>query len=394
VLAGPVCGQVLADLGADVVKVERPGMGDETREWGPPFLPAAAASGEAKGPSAYFLSCNRGKRSLALDISTAAGRSVLDDLIRAADVVIENFLPDALTKFGLTPQRLKELNPQLVVVSISGYGRTGPLANKPGYDLVIQATAGIMSITGPPEGPPMKIGVAIADVITGLYGAISALAGLVARGKYSSGGSYDLALADCTLASLVNVAQGALVSGQRPRRWGNAHPQIVPYEAFATADGYMVLAVGNDAQFQRFCRAGQREELSADARFATNPQRVRNRDTLIPLLQPLMRAHTTAAWGELLSQHDVPHAPVLSLDEILASPQVLAREMVQPAEDSAGRRYKLLGNPIKSTAAADSSEARLPPGLGEHSEEVLQTWLNYDGGRLNELRAANVIAQP
>ena len=315
VLAGPVCCQVLADLGADVVKVERPGSGDDTRHWGPPFV--QSADGRQDGPSAYYLSANRGKRGLAIDFERPEAHAVLVDLIRRADVLVENFLPHTLDKLQLRPDQLREINPNLVSVSISGFGRTGPLADTPGYDLVIQAMAGIMSITGEAGGMPMKIGVAITDVLTGLYAAISALAGLVARGK-TGGVSFDLALADCTLASLVNVVQGALVTGQRPKRYGNAHPHIVPYEAFSTADGHLVLAVGNDRQWQKFCAAAHRDDLAGDPRYTTNPLRVAHRCELIPELARLFKTRSTAQWQLVLTEADVPHAPVLPLDEVLA----------------------------------------------------------------------------
>lgn len=283
ILAGPVCTQLLADLGADVVKVERPGLGDDTRQWGPPFL--------AAGESGYFLSCNRGKRSLALDLHHAEARGVLEELVRRADVLIENFLPDSLARLGLGPERLAKLNPKLVSCSISAFGRSGPLATAPGYDLMIQAGSGLMAITGEPDGAPMKVGVAISDVITGLYAATSVLAGVYARGQGKAGMAFDLALADCTLASLVNVAQSTLLTGQPPRRYGNAHPQIVPYEVFATADGHLALAIGADRQWQRFCAAVGRDGWAADARFATNPDRVKYRDALIPLVADLMLGH-------------------------------------------------------------------------------------------------------
>jgi crotonobetainyl-CoA:carnitine CoA-transferase CaiB-like acyl-CoA transferase len=383
VLAGPVCTQLLADLGADVVKVERPDSGDDTRQWGPPFV----ANG---GPSGYFVSCNRGKRSVALDLGHSAARQTVDDLVRRADALVENFLPDSLSRLGLEPDRLHQLNPDLVTCSISGYGRTGPLAAVPGYDLMMQASAGIMSITGEPEGMPMKVGVAITDVITGLYAAASVLAGLYARGKGRPASSFDLALADCTLASLVNVAQGALLTGQRPRRWGNAHPQIVPYEAFATADGHLVLAVGADRQWQRLCHAIDRDEWAADERFATNPARVENREALIPQLQRVFAERTTAAWQTLLTEVEVPHSPVLSLDEVLASPQVTAREMVLDTIDSGGRGYRMLGSaihwhdePARGAAAA--------PELGEHTAEVLQDWLDYPDERIEDLRHAGAF---
>jgi crotonobetainyl-CoA:carnitine CoA-transferase CaiB-like acyl-CoA transferase len=387
VLAGPVCCQLLADLGADVVKLERPGTGDDTRHWGPPFL---GGDSPDDGPSAYFLSCNRGKRSLALDLSAPGSREVLVDLIRRADVLVENFLPATLEKFGLLPDQLRQINPRLVSCSISGYGRTGPDAKVPGYDLNIQATHGIMSITGEPGGRPMKIGVAMADVITGLYAATSVLAGLHARDQGRIPPAFDLALADCTLASLVNVAQGALLTGQRPKRYGNAHPHIVPYEEFATADGHLVVAVGNDRQWLRFCAATGRADLAADARFMTNPLRVEHREILIPQLQQTFRERTTAEWLAALLAADVPHAPVLALDEVLATPQVAARQMVLDAKDSARRPYRLLGSAVHWHDEPPRTP-HPPPALGQHTHDVLRDWLAYDAEQIDSLRAANVI---
>jgi glutaryl-CoA transferase len=398
ILAGPVCTQLLADLGADVVKVERPGTGDDTRQWGPPFV-------EDDGPSAYYLSCNRGKRSLALDLGRAAGRAVVDDLIRRADVLVENFLPDALAKFGLGPDRLRQLNPNLVSCSISGFGRTGPLADVPGYDLMMQASTGLMSITGEPDGQPMKVGVAISDVITGLYAAVSALAGLYARGDRggsppsgtaradpSRGGmAFDLALADCTLASLVNIAQSTLLTGRRARRWGNAHPQIVPYETFATADGHMVLCIGADRQWQRFCAAVGHNDWAADPRFTTNPLRVEHREELILLMRTLLATRTTAQWQALLATADVPHGPVLALDEALASPQVAARKMVNRVTDARGRSYGLLAGAVH-WQGEPPRVPRAPPELGEHTAEVLGDWLSYDEAKIAELRRLGAIA--
>jgi crotonobetainyl-CoA:carnitine CoA-transferase CaiB-like acyl-CoA transferase len=392
VLAGPFCAQLLADLGADVVKVERPPRGDDTREWGPPFLPD-------DGPSAYYVSCNRGKRSLALDLARPESRAVLDDLIRAADVMIENFLPQTLEKLRLTEDRLAALNPRLVRASISGYGRTGPEAATPGYDLVVQATAGIMSITGEPDGVPMKIGVAITDVLTGLYAAVSVLAGLLqirgegrgARGEGRYAPGFDLALADCTLAALVNVVQGVLVTGERPQRYGNAHPQIVPYEAFATADGYMVLAVGNDSQWLKFCEAVGQVDWAVDPRFTTNPARVEHRDKLIAQLNRFMRERTTGEWQALLSKAEVPHAPVMSLDEILATPQVTARKTVQELTATDGRTYRVIASPIHVEGQAFCSPIA-PPHIGEQSDEVLCNWLGYDAEKIDSLRATGAIS--
>jgi crotonobetainyl-CoA:carnitine CoA-transferase CaiB-like acyl-CoA transferase len=391
VLAGPFCAQLLADLGADVVKVERPPLGDDTRQWGPPFLPD-------EGPSAYYVSCNRGKRSLALDLASREGREVLDDLIRVADVLIENFLPQSLERIGLSAERLAALNPRLVRASISGYGRTGPLSNMPGYDLVVQATAGIMSITGEPDGTPMKIGVAITDVLTGLYAAVSVLAGLLggrgedglAATRQGSAAAFDLALADCTLAGMVNVVEGALVTGQRPVRYGNAHPQIVPYEAFATADGYLVLAIGNDGQWRRLCEAAGHADWAADPRFATNPARVQHRGELIPLMNHLLAERTTSNWQELLTQAEIPHAPVMALDEILATPQFAARRMVQELTAADGRTYRVIASPIHVEGEPFCSP-RPPPAIGEHTSEVLDQWLGYNENRIEDLRRHGIV---
>lgn len=383
VLAGPFCCQVLADLGADVVKVERPGLGDETRQWGPPY----AGPG---GPSAYYLSANRGKRSLAVDLATPAGKALLERLIARADVLLENFLPATVAKLGLTPQRLAELQPNLVSCSISGYGRTGPWADVPGYDLVIQAGSGLMAITGEPQGAPMKVGVAISDVITGLYAATSVLAGLVARGRGQGGRAFDLALLDCTLAGLVNVAESALVTGQRPKRFGNAHPQIVPYEAFATADSHLVLAIGNDGQWQRFCQSSEQPALAADPRFATNPLRVQHRAELVALLSPVLASRTLADWESRLLAADVPHGPVLSLDQTFALPQVAARRMVVEAELTSGEQVSLVGNPVHWDGRPAAS-VRPPPALGEHSREVLRQWLGMGDSEFAELAAQGVV---
>jgi crotonobetainyl-CoA:carnitine CoA-transferase CaiB-like acyl-CoA transferase len=388
VLAGPVCCQTLADLGADVVKVERPGRGDDTRQWGPPFL--GGGDDPASGPSAYFLSCNRNKRSAAIDLALPEGRALIDEFIQRADVLVENFLPDALDKFGLRPERLRALNPRLVVASISGFGRTGPKAAAPGYDAMIQAAAGLASITGEVDGEPMKTGVAVSDVITGLYAAVSVLAGLHARDA-AGGMAFDLALADCTLASLVNVAQGVLATGKRPVRYGNAHPQIVPYQTFATADGHVVLAVGADRQWRRFCSAIGRDELAADARYETNALRVQNRGELIALLAAEFAKKTTAQWLALLEAAEIPHSPVRSVDEALADEQTVARKMTALAVDQSGRDVRLLASPIHWQ---DEPPPRVspPPDLGQHTDEILAEWLGYDKARIEQLRKSGAIA--
>ncbi|MBX7166211.1 MAG: CoA transferase [Pirellulales bacterium] len=384
VLAGPLCCQVLADLGADVVKVERPGTGDDTRAWGPPFLPEG-------GTSAYYLSCNRGKRSLALDLAHPQARAVLDALLMQADCLVENFLPGSLARLGLDDARVRQLNPRIVRASISGYGRSGPMAEVPGYDLAVQAFAGLMAITGPVEGPPMKVGVAMADVLAGLYAAIALLAGLHARGASGTGATCDLALADCTLASLVNVAQGALVTSLAPQRWGNAHPQIVPYEPLAAQDGHFILAVGNDGQWQRFCTAVGHADWAVDPRFATNPVRVAHRRELLALLEPLARARTVDQWHALLAAHDVPHGPVLGVDEALAHPQVAARGMVLPATDGAGRSFRLVASPLHWEGDPPRTSLPAPPALGEHSDEVLRDWLAFTPVQIAALRQSGAL---
>src|SRR6516165_624155 len=301
VLAGPLCGQVLGDLGAEVLKVERPGQGDDTRTWGPPFL----------GPlSAYYLSCNRNKRGLTLDLSRPEGRDLFHELVRRSDVVLENFRADSADRLGLSPETLLGVNPRVVVCSISGFGRTGPWRDLPGYDFAVQALSGLMSITGPPEGPPCKVGVAVTDVLTGLYAAVAVLACLQARHRSGHGYAIDLALLDCAVAAQVNVAQAYLSSGAVPPRQGNAHLQIVPYQLFATSDSWLVLAVGNDGQWQHFCAAAGRADLAADARFTTNTQRVEQREILVPQLEPLLRTRMTRQWQEALVAAEIPHAPV------------------------------------------------------------------------------------
>src|SRR5437868_1988782 len=286
ILAGPFCGQLLGDLGAEVIKVERPGQGDDTREWGPPWL----------GPlSAYYLSCNRNKRAISLDLSQPEGVALLHDLARHSDILLENFRADSAVKLGLDPARLHQVNPRLIICSISGFGRTGPMRELAGYDYAVQALSGLMSITGPAGGPPSKVGVAVTDILTGLYAATAVLACLHARRQTGHGYAIDLALLDCAVAAQVNVAQAFLTSGEIPPRQGNAHLQIVPYQLFATADGWMVLAVGNDGQWRHFCAGAADPDLSRDERFATNSQRVERRGELVPRVEAILKRLPTAA---------------------------------------------------------------------------------------------------
>ncbi len=381
VLAGPFCGQVLGDLGAEVIKVEHPRTGDETRTWGPPFV----------GPlSAYYLSCNRNKRAITLDISRPEGSDLFHQLVRRSDVLLENFRAASAARLGLAPEQLFRLNPRLVVCSISGFGRTGPLRDLPGYDFAIQALSGLMSITGPADGPPFKVGVAVTDVLTGLYAAIAVLACLRARDRSGHGYAIDLALLDCAIAAQVNVAQTYLSGGKVPARQGNAHLQIVPYQLFAASDGWLVLAVGNDGQWQRFCAAADRPDLAADERFATNLLRVRNRATLVPLLEELLRTRPVAEWEDRLRATGVPHAPVWTYEELFAHPQAQARNWRITVRDPTGNPVDLVGPPFH-IAGAGLPAPQAPPRVGEHTDAVLRDLLGLSEQHLMELRQKSVI---
>ncbi len=380
VLAGPFCGQVLGDLGAEVIKVERPGAGDETRDWGPPWHGSL---------SAYYLSCNRNKRSVTLDLAHPEGRRLFLALAGKSDVLLENFRAASAAKLGLSPEELLAVNPRLVVCSISGFGRTGPWRDLPGYDFAVQALSGLMSITGPAEGPPCKVGVAVTDVLTGLYAAVAVLACLRARERSGHGYAIDLALLDCALAAQVNLAQAYLTSGAVPPRQGNAHLQIVPYQLFTTADGWLVLAVGNDGQFQRFCAAAGRPDLAADPHFATNPLRVENRAALVTEVEALLRSRTTRQWQEVLVAAEVPHAPVWDYAELFAQPQVAARGLRLTVRDPQGRPVDLVGPPFHIEGAA-LPPALAPPELGQDTDAVLREVLGLDPEQVAKLRRQGV----
>ncbi len=384
VLAGPFCGQMLGDLGADVIKVERPGQGDETRAWGPPFAEFAGQT-----LSAYYLSCNRNKRGITLDLSRPEGAEVFRALAARSDVLLENFRADSAARLGLTPARLLAANPRLVVCSISGFGRDGPWRDIPGYDFAIQALSGLMSITGPTEGPPCKVGVAVTDLLTGLYAAVAVLACLRAREVSGHGYAIDLALLDCAVASQVNLAQAYLTGGTVPPRQGNAHFQVVPYQLFETADGWLVLAVGNDGQWQRFCALAGRRDLTADARFLTNAGRVRHRGELVPQVAAVMRARTTAAWEELL-RGEVPHAPVWDYRDLFASEPAMSRGLTVKVHDPDGVEVDLLASPFRIDGQPRAVRSA-PPGLGSDTDRVLAELLGFDDRRLAELRRGGVI---
>ncbi len=381
VLAGPLCGQILGDLGAEVVKIERPGVGDETRAWGPPFL----------GPfSAYFLSCNRNKKSLTLDLNAADGKAIFDKLAGVSDIVLENFRSDSAHKLGLDPASLLKTNPRLIVCSISGFGRTGPMADRPGYDFAIQGLSGMMSITGPVEGPPSKVGVAITDVVTGLYAAVAILACVHARQTSGHGYAIDLALLDCAVASQVNVVQAYLSSGQVPARQGNAHLQIVPYQAFATADDWLILAVGNDGQWRQFCKAAERLDLLDDVRFATNPGRVEHREILVPMVASIVKGQSRAEWERRLSAANVPHAPVWDYAQLFADPDIAERGMKVTVRGPDGMPVDLLGSPFHIGGSPPTTPT-VPPTLGQDTDAVLRELIGLAPEEIALLRGRNVI---
>lgn len=380
VLAGPWAGQMLADLGADVVKIERPGSGDDTRAWGPPYL--RDADGRDTSEAAYFLCANRNKRSLAIDLTTAEGQVRVRELVASADVLIENFKVGGLAGYGLDYASLSALNPRLIYCSITGFGQDGPYAQRAGYDFMIQALGGMMSVTGRAEGEPgagpVKVGVAVTDILTGLYASNAILAAVVERERSGLGQHIDLSLLDVQVACLANQSLNYLTTGTPPKRMGNAHPNIVPYQDFPSADGDFILTVGNDSQFRRFCSVAGHPEWAEDPRFATNAQRVAHRDLLIPLIRQVTVFRITDQWMADLEQAGVPCGPVNDLAQVFADPQVLARGLkVRMAHPLSGE-VDLVANPIRLSRTP--VEYRLaPPLLGEHAAQILRDWLGRAG---------------
>lgn len=389
VLAGPSCTQMLGDMGADIIKIERPGEGDDTRKWGPPYM--KDADGHDTVESAYYLSCNRNKRSVAIDIAKPEGQALIHQLIEQCDILIENFKVGGLKKYGLDYDSVKERHPHVIYASITGFGQTGPLATEPGYDLMAQATGGMMAVTGEPDGAPMKIGVALSDIMTGLHAAIGILAALHKRKSTGKGDHVDVALLDCTLASLTNLAQFYLTSGKVAPRWGNAHSTIVPYQAFEAAEGWIVVAVGNDTQFARFAKLLGHGEWAEDARFALNRNRVTHRDTLIPLIAACLKTQKVAHWVDALQEIDVPAGPVNQMDQVFAMEQVQARSMeIEMAHPLAADPIHLVGSPLKFSESPVSY--RLPPPVcGAHTTEVLGELLRLDSATLQKLIKAGVL---
>lgn len=390
VLAGPVTTQLLGDLGADVLKIERPGVGDDTRQWGPPWL--QRAGGDAARQSAYFLSANRNKRSITIDIAKPEGQELVRTLAEKCDILVENFKVGDLARFKLDWPSLKHRLPRLVYCSISGFGQTGPYAAHPGYDFLVQGLGGIMSITGEPDGPPMKVGVAVADIVCGLYAAVSVLAALRQRDQSGRGQHIDLSLLDTQVAWLANQGLSYLTSGDPPGRLGNAHPSIVPYQVFGASDGYFILCAGNDGQFRRFVELAGAPELAFDRRFASNPQRVANRSELVPLLEALTRRQPVGHWLATLRPAGVPCGAVNDIAQVFADPQVRHRGMLveMPCPAAADGVVRLIGNPIRGSASPVAYR-RPPPLLGEHTDEVLEEVLGLNELHRRRLRDIGVI---
>ena len=390
VLAGPSCCQLLGDLGADVIKVERPGVGDETRTWGPPFL--NDEDGNETTESAYYLCANRNKRSITVDVSKPDGAALVKRLLGACDVLIENFKVGGLAKYGLGYDDLKGDFPALVYCSITGYGQTGPYASRPGYDMMAQGMGGIMSITGEADGPPVKVGVAINDVMSGMYTAVALLSALRHRDRTGQGQFIDVSLLDAQVSWLYNQGLNYLVSGEAPHRLGTAHPNSAPYQAFPTSDGYIIIAANNDQQFKRFCEVGDALALLDDPRFKTNPDRVRNRNALVDAVSAVTRTRTIDDWIEALSKAGVGCAPINTIDRVFADPQVQHRGMqIEMAHPLAGAApVNLIGNPIKMSETP-ATYRRPPPTMGEHTDEVLSELLDLDVEERAALRSNGVI---
>jgi formyl-CoA transferase len=392
VLAGPWSTQILADLGAEVIKIERPGAGDDTRAWGPPYL--RDTDGNDTKESAYYLACNRGKKSVTLDLSHPQGQEIVRKLAARSDLLVENYKVGGLKQYELDYERLRTVNPRLIYCSITGFGQTGPYAQKAGYDFIIQAMGGMMSITGErddvPGGGPQKVGVAVSDLMTGMYATVAMLAALAHRERTGEGQYIDMALLDSAVAMVANLGSNYLVSGHVPGRMGNAHQNIVPYEVFATADGHMILAVGNDNQFGKFCAIAGRPELAQDPRFATNPERVRNRAIIVPIVAQIMRTRATREWLDALEPAGVPVGPINTLAQVFDDPQVQARAMRVEAPHPLAGTVPMVGSPMKLSATPVEYGAA-PPTLGQHTLEVIADVLAMTPDQIEGLKRAGVI---
>jgi crotonobetainyl-CoA:carnitine CoA-transferase CaiB-like acyl-CoA transferase len=383
VLAGPWATQILGDFGADVIKVEKPGTGDDTRSWGPPFI----ENGE--GDAAYYLAANRNKRSVAIDFANPAGAELVRKLAPQCQIFVENFRPGGLKKYGLDYASIKAIKPGIVYCSITGFGQTGPYAKRPGYDYIIQGMGGLMSLTGEPNGEPMKSAVAVADLFTGMYAVTSILAALRHAERTGEGQQLDVSLLDCQIAMLANLGSSYLVSGEQPQRLGNQHAAIAPYQVLTTKDGHIILAVGNDGQFRDFCGAAG-ATLCDEPRFATNEERVVNRQALTDALAVIMRTRTTAEWVAALEAADVPCGPINTLDQVYTDPQVVSREAVQTATRGDGVSMKLAANPVRMSETPPATR-RAPPALGSDTSEVLRELLGIGEAEQQRLHALGAI---
>lgn len=394
VLAGPWCTQILADLGADVVKIERPGLGDDTRTWGPPFI--KDADGNDTDQASYFTACNRNKRSVTVDMATPDGQALLRQMAAQADIVVENFKTGGLKQYGLDQESLRAANPRLIYCSVTGFGHDGPYAERAGYDLMIQAMTGMMSITGRPDdvpgGGPLRVGVALTDLFTGVYASTAILAALQVRDRTGEGQHIDMALLDVGMAILANQASAFLNTGKAPGRQGNTHPSLAPYQDFPTQDGAMLLAIGNNGQFARFCEAAGHPEWASDARFATNTLRVKHRGVLIPMMEELTRTRTTAAWVTLLEDKAVPCGPINDIAQAFDDAQVQARGLKVTLPRDAGDGIASItgvASPLRLSATPPVLR-HAPPALGQHTREVLAE-MGIDDARFDALRSAGVV---
>ncbi|KQU82707.1 CoA-transferase [Variovorax sp. Root318D1] len=394
VLAGPWCTQILADLGADVIKIERPGVGDDTRTWGPPFI--KDANGNDTDQASYFTACNRNKRSVTVDMATADGQALLKQMAAQADIVVENFKTGGLKQYGLDHEALRAANPRLIYCSVTGFGHDGPYAERAGYDLMIQAMTGMMSITGRPDdvpgGGPLRVGVALTDLFTGVYASTAILAALQVRDRTGEGQHIDMALLDVGMAILANQASAFLNTGKAPERQGNTHPSLAPYQDFPTLDGSMLLAIGNNGQFARFCEAAGHAEWAADARFASNTLRVKHRGVLIPMMEELTRTRTTADWVTLLEDKAVPCGPINDIAQAFDDAQVKSRGLAVTLPRDAGDGIESItgvASPLRLTATPPVLR-HAPPALGQHTREVLAEF-GIDAARFDALRSAGVV---
>jgi crotonobetainyl-CoA:carnitine CoA-transferase CaiB-like acyl-CoA transferase len=381
VLAGPYCTMLLGDMGADVVKLERRGAGDDTRGYGPPFI---------NGESAYFMSVNRSKRSLTVDLKHEQGRNILGDLIKTADVLVENFRPGQMEAFGYGYEATKNINPRLVYCSISGYGHTGPDAKLPGYDLIIQGEGGVASLTGDPDGPPYKVGTSQADIVGGMMAFQGILLALLTRNETGKGQKVDIGMLDCQVALLTYQAGIYFATGQSPTRTGNRHPTIVPYETFQCKDGYLNLGCGNDSLWRSFCEVTGLQSLTEDPRFRANANRVENADALRTILEPVLLQKTTVEWIEALRARGIPSGSIQSVQEVCEHPQTIAREMVVELEHPKAGPIRVTGVPIKLSDTPGAVD-RPPPVLGEHTNEILREWLNMSEAQVDKLREEGVL---